>query len=383
MNNFEFYCPTKVVFGKDTHETVASNIKKFGGSRVLLHYGSQSAVKSGLIDKIKSYLKADNIDFMELGGVLPNPRLSMVYEGIKLCKSHKLDFVLAVGGGSVIDSAKAIALGATADCDVWDFFLRKSDPTTALPVGCILTIAAAGSETSLSAVIKNDDENTKRGILTDLNRPKFAIMNPELTYSVPKYHIACGVVDILMHTLDRYFTNAKDTDFTDRISEALMQSVLVKGRLTVEQPTNYEARANIMWAGSVTHNTLTGLGKPLDFSVHALERGVSGKYDTAHGAGLAVLWGHWARYVYQDNVEQFTQYANRVFGVDTALEGIEKTVDFFKSIDMPTTFKELGVEDADIDEIAASATMAGKVKVGTFKPLDIEEVKIILKNARG
>lgn len=393
MNNFEFYSPTKVIFGKDSETNVGVQIKRFSGSRVLLHYGSNSAKNSGLIDKIKSHLKEEGLFFMEFGGVVPNPRLSKVYEGINICKNNDIDFILAVGGGSVIDSGKAIAIGTASDGDVWDFFNKKRVPAKALPVGCILTIAAAGSETSMSCVIKNEDENIKRGLLTDLNRPKFAIMNPELTYTVPKYQIACGIVDIIMHTLDRYFTPTKDTDFIDRLSEGLLVSVIKNGSISIKSPKDYSARANLMWAGSISHNTLTGTGKEFDFSNHALEHEVSGKYDIAHGAGLSCLWGNWARYVYKKDIMRFAQYANRVFNIDmnfnepeiTAIEGIEKTESYFKSIGMPTSFKEAGINvtDDDIIDMSKKCTFFGERKVGVFYSLDYDDIKIILENARG
>lgn len=392
MDNFEFYSPTKVLFGKGVEANVGTEIKLFGGSRVLLHYGTGSAKKSGLIDKVKSYLDEAGLFYFEFGGVVANPRLSKVYEGIELCKEHNIDFILAVGGGSVIDSAKAIALGTASGGDVWDFFSRKRVPHKALPIGAILTIAAAGSETSMSCVIKNEDEGIKRGVLTDLNRPKFSIMNPELTYTVSKYQVACGIVDIMMHTLDRYFTTTKDTDFIDRISEALLQSVIKNGTLSIIEPENYAARANLMWAGSVSHNTLTGTGKALDFANHAMEHEVSGKYDIAHGAGLASLWGHWARYVYKQDVMKFAQYAVRVFNVSmdfenpekTAIIGIEKTVEYFKSIGMPTNFKEAGINptDDDIIDMATKCTFYGERKIGTFKVLDFDDIKHILESAR-
>jgi len=393
MNNFEFYSPTKVIFGKDSESNVGFQIKSFGGSRVLLHYGSNSAKSTGLIDKVKSYLEEEGLFFVEFGGVVSNPRLSKVYEGIKICKENDIDFILAVGGGSVIDSSKAIAIGMASGGDVWDFFIKTRVPHKALPVGCILTIAAAGSETSMSCVIKNESQNVKRGLLTDLNRPKFAIMNPELTYTLSKYQLACGIVDIIMHTLDRYFTPTKHTDFIDRISEGLIISVIKNGIISIKDPKNYSARANLMWAGSISHNTLTGTGKEFDFSNHAMEHEVSGKYDIAHGAGLSCLWGNWARYVYKKDIMRFAQYATRVFSIEmdfnnpekTALEGIEKTESYFKSIGMPIKFKEAGINvtDEDIIDMSKKCTFFGERTIGAFETLDYEDIKIILENARG
>ena len=393
MNNFEFYVPTKVIFGKDEESKVGEQVVAFGGSRVLLHYGSNSSKESGLIDKVKKYLDEAGLFYVEFGGVVANPRLSKVYTGIELCKEHNIDFILAVGGGSVIDSGKAIAMGVASGGDVWDFFSRKRVPEHALPVGVVLTIAAAGSETSMSCVIKNEEENIKRGVISDLNRPKFAIMNPELTYTVPEYQIACGIVDIIMHTLDRYFSPTKETDFIDRISEGLLHSVMHTGKRTLKDPINYSARANLMWAGSISHNTITGTGKVFDFSNHAIEHEVSGKYDIAHGAGLSCLWGNWARYVYKQDIMRFAQYAVNVLNVDmdferpeaTALEGIERTEAYFKSIGMPTNFKEAGIEvtDEDIIDMAKKCTFFGGRKIGSFRVLGYDDITIILKNARG
>ena len=394
MQNFEFYSPTKMIFGADTQATLSKHIADFGGSRILLHYGGNSALKSGLIDELRNQLKTANIHFVELGGVLPNPRLKLVREGIDLCRIHNLDMIIAVGGGSVIDSAKAIGVGVKYTAgDVWDLFTQKATPTDCLPIGCILTIASAGSESSKSCVIRNEDEPTKRGILTDIIRPKFAILNPELTYGLSPFQLACGISDIIMHTLDRYFTDATATDITDRISEGLISTVMAHGTVVMKDPEHYPSHANIMWAGSLSHNTLTGLGKPFDFSVHALERGVSGGFDTAHAAGLTALWGHWARFVYKDNLMKFCQFAVNVHGVEmdfenpekTAMLGIEKMEAFFKSINMPTTLRKLMADSLltakNIDAIANYATANGTVTVGTFRKLNKSEVIKILNNS--
>jgi len=392
MDNFIYQIPTKVIFGKDTESLAGKEIKSLGASRVLLHYGGQSAKSSGLIDNVNASLKEAGLFHIELGGVLPNPRLSKVEEGVKLCRENSIDFILAVGGGSVIDSAKAISLGAAGDCPVWDFYERKQIPKKGIMHGAIPTIAAAGSETSNSAVITNEDGWIKKGLTTELNRPKFAIMNPKLTYSVPAYHTACGITDIMMHTMDRYFSHTKDTDFTDRVSEALLQSVIQAGKIVMKNPTDYAARADLMWAGSISHNGLTGLGKVTDFAPHQLEHELSGKYDVAHGAGLAAIWGHWARYVYKKNIMKFAQFAQRVFNVSmnfenpeaTALEGIERTENYFRSIGMPVNLKELGIDPSpeDYHDMAEKCTYFGKRTIGGFQVLKYKDIKAIYQAAR-
>lgn len=388
MQNFEFYSPTKIFFGKKTEEKIADYIKEFDGVRVLLHYGQGSAVKSGLIGVIKQNLRDNDMYFTELAGVIPNPRLSLVEEGIDLCKEHKIDFILAVGGGSVIDSAKAIAVGVEEEGELWDFFLRKRDVTKALPIGCVLTIASAGSEASNSCVIRNEDENVKRGILSDIIRPRFAVLNPVLTFGVTGYQLACGISDIIMHTLDRYFTDVKDTYLTDKISESILTTAMKFGRLSLEDPFNYEVRANLMWAGCLSHNTLTELGKPRDFSVHAMERGISGYYDTAHPAGLTILWPGWARHVYKQDLPRFCQYAVNVMHaemnyenpIETAIEGIRRTEAYFRNIGMPTTFSDANIFPTSerIEEIANFATVGGTI--GTFAKLYKEDVINIIKD---
>ena len=389
MRDFEFYSPTKMIFGKSKEDTIGQHIKDFGGNRVLLHYGQSSAVKSGLIGNIKHKLENLGIEYVELPGVQPNPRLSLVRRGIQLCKEYNLDFILAVGGGSVIDSAKAIGVGAADHGDVWDFFTRERTPTASYPIGCVLTIASAGSESSNSCVVRNEEENVKRSILTDIIRPKFAILNPSLTFGLPKYHIACGISDIIMHTLDRYFTDAKDTGITDRVSEGILVTAMNYGKISLDDPYNYSARANLMWAGSLSHNTLTECGKPRDFSVHAIERGISGSYDIAHPAGLTIVWPNWARYVYKYNIMRFAEYAVNVMGCKmnfenpeaTAIEGIEKTEEYFKSIDMPTSFGDANLfpTGEKMEEIAGYAVGAGDI--GTFKKLNKEDIKHILSEA--
>ena len=394
MINFEYYSPTKVIFGKDTEKQVGAEIKKLGVKKVLVHYGGGSAVKSGLLDRVYASLDEAGISYVSLGGVKPNPRLSLVYEGIELAKKEGVDFLLAVGGGSVIDSSKAIAYALANDVeDIWDYFIGKGAPTACAPVGVILTIAASGSETSNSCVITKEEGWLKRSLNTDLARPKFAIMNPELTYSLPWYQTACGAVDIMMHTMERYFTNVKHVELTDRIAEGLLVTVLQNAPKLLENPQDYDARAELMWAGSLSHNGLTGTGRIGDFASHKIEHEIGGMFDVAHGAGLAAIWGSWARYVYKNDIGRFAQFAVRVHGCEmdfdnpeaTALEGIRKMEDFYRLMKMPTNLRELGlpdVTDEQIFEMADKCTNHGAIKVGSFVPLTTEDIVAILKMAR-
>lgn len=391
MNNFDWYAPTHIVFGRGTESEVSSLLKSSKCNRVLLHYGSGSVIRTGLLDKIKSSLENACIDYVELGGVVANPRLSLVYEGIELAKSKGVDFILAVGGGSVIDSAKAIAYGAAADFDVWDLYDRKRTPESALPVGVVLTIAAAGSEMSNSSVITNEDGGIKRGYSNNIVRPKFAILNPELTMTLPDFQTACGCTDIMMHTMERYFTSAGNMELTDGIAEALLRTVIKNTLILVEDPKNYEARAEVMWAGSLSHNGLTGCGNGGDdFATHRIEHEISGMFDVAHGAGLAAIWGSWARYVLDDCLPRFKQFATNVWNVEdsgdcreVALEGIARTEDFFKSIGMPISLNDFGFELTDevIDELAEKCEKAVGGKVGAAKVLYRDDFKEIYKLA--
>lgn len=391
MNNFDWYAPTHIVFGRGTESEVSSLLKSSKYTRVLLHYGSGSVIRTGLLDKIKSSLDKAGIDYIELGGVVANPRLSLVYEGIELAKSKGVDFILAVGGGSVIDSAKAIAYGAAADFDVWDLYDRKRTPESALPVGVVLTIAAAGSEMSNSSVITNEDGGIKRGYSNNMVRPKFAILNPELTMTLPDFQTACGCTDIMMHTMERYFTSAGNMELTDGIAEALLRTVIKNALILVEDPKNYEARAEVMWAGSLSHNGLTGCGNGGDdFATHRIEHEISGMFNVAHGAGLAAIWGSWARYVLDDCLPRFKQFATNVWNVEdsgdcreVALEGIARTEDFFKSIGMPISLNDFGVELTDevIDELAEKCEKAVGGKVGAAKVLYRDDFKEIYKLA--
>ncbi|MBR4868382.1 MAG: iron-containing alcohol dehydrogenase, partial [Clostridia bacterium] len=367
MHSFQYYTPTKVVFGSNTHLQVGELIKDQNCRKVLLHFGGQSARQSGLLDAIEAVLRAERIDYITLGGVVPNPRLSLVYEGIELCKKEQVDFILAVGGGSVIDSAKAIGYGVTNEGDVWEFYDRKRHATACLPIGVVLTIAAAGSEMSDSSVITKDDGGIKRGYSNDLCRPKFAVMNPDLTLTLPDYQTACGCTDILMHTMERYFTNGDHLELTDTIAEGLMRTVMHYARVLKMEPQNQKARHEIMWAGSLSHNGLTGCGNSgNDYATHGLEHELSGMFDVAHGAGLAAVWGSWARYVCDHCLDRFYRYAVNVIGIpegdqkSVALMGIEKTEEFFRFIGMPTSIKELGLSPThkQVEELAEKFAIA-------------------------
>jgi len=391
MNNFDWYAPTHIVFGRGTESEVSSLLKSSKCNRVLLHYGSGSVIRTGLLGKIKSSLDKAGIDYIELGGVVANPRLSLVYEGIELAKSKGVDFILAVGGGSVIDSAKAIAYGAAADFDVWDLYDRKRTPESALPVGVILTIAAAGSEMSNSSVITNEDGGIKRGYSNNMVRPKFAILNPELTMTLPDFQTACGCTDIMMHTMERYFTSAGNMELTDGIAEALLRTVIKNALILVEDPKNYEARAEVMWAGSLSHNGLTGCGNGGDdFATHRIEHEISGMFNVAHGAGLAAIWGSWARYVLDDCLPRFKKFATNVWDIkdsgddrEVALAGISRTEAFFKRIGMPISLRDFGFELTDevINELSEKCERAVGGKVGAAKVLYRDDFKEIYKLA--
>ena len=392
MYNFEYYTPTFIEFGKKAEEKVAQLIKAQNGKKVLIHYGGHSAKKSGLIDKIEKLLTEENIPYVELGGVVPNPRLSLVYKGIELAKKENVDFILAVGVGSVIDSAKAIGYGIANEGDVWDFYAQKRVTDKCAPVGVVLTIAAAGSEMSNSSVITNDETGLKRSYHTEISRPRFAIMNPEFTMTLPEYQTACGCTDIMMHTMERYFTAGETMELTDKIAESVMQIVLKNAPILLEQPDNYESRAEVMWAGSLSHNGLTGCGiKNKDFATHMLEHELGGVYDVAHGAGLAAVWGSWARYVYKECLGRFKKFAINVMNVEEvgsdeeiALKGIEAMEKFYHSIGMPTSIKELGLElsDADIEKLADQCCDACGGHKGSAKVLYREDIVKIYKMAR-
>ena len=394
MRSFEYFAPTRVIFGKDSHLQIGDILKEEGCHKVLIHYGGHSAISSGLLDEIKKCLTDADIDFVTLGGVVPNPRLSKVREGIELCRKENVDFILAVGGGSVIDSGKAIGYGvANPWTDVWNFFLKTETPTACLPIGVIPTIAASGSEMSGSCVITNEEGWLKRGSTrSDLCRPKFALMNPRLTYSLPQYQTESGCVDILMHTMERYFVNIETMEITDSISESLMQTVIYNARILMKEPDNYSARAEIMWAGSLSHNGLTGCGTGGgDWACHQLEHELGGIYNVTHGAGLAAIWGSWARYVYEVNPERFAQFATNVFDIpcgtdyeETALAGIEAMENFFRSVEMPTSLHELGLDltDQEIHDLAFKCSFEDTRTIGVFKQLNMKDMEKIYLMAR-
>lgn len=394
MRGFEYYTPTRVIFGKDTHLQAGSLLKEYGCKKALIHYGGNSAVASGLLDEIKASLREAGVEYVALGDVVPNPRLSKVREGIRLCREENVDFILAVGGGSVIDSSKAIGYGvANPWTDVWNFFLKTEVPTDCLPIAAIPTIAASGSEMSSSCVITNEEGWLKRGSArSDLCRPKFALLNPRLTYTLPQYQTESGCVDILMHTMERYFVNLETMEVTDSISESLMQTVIYNARILMKEPGNYNARAEIMWAGSLSHNGLTGCGTGGgDWACHQLEHELGGLYDVAHGAGLSALWGSWARYVYLENPERFAQFATNVFDIPcfsdfekTALAGIEAMEDFFRSIKMPTSLHELGLDldEKQIHDLAFRCSFEDTRTIGVFKQLNMKDMEKIYLMAR-
>ncbi|MBR4555731.1 MAG: iron-containing alcohol dehydrogenase [Ruminococcus sp.] len=355
MNGFNFFSPTEFVFGKGRENECGEFVKKYGGSKVLIHYGGQSAVKSGLLDRVKASLDKSGIYWCELGGVKPNPRDTLVYQGIELCRSEKVDLILAVGGGSVIDSAKAIAMGVPYEGDFWDFYSGKR-PEKALPVATVLTIAAAGSEGSGDSVITKEDGMLKRGAGGDCLRPRFSIMDPELTQTLPAYQTACGATDIMAHVFERYFTNTPEVEITDRLCEAVLLTMVKETPRVIADPNNYEARANIMWAGTVAHTNIVGVGRDQDWNSHGIEHELSALYDCAHGAGLAVIMPAWMEFVYKHNIMRFCQMATRVFGCNmdfenpenTALAGIRAFRTFLRGIGMPINFAELGAKEEDI-----------------------------------
>lgn len=386
MRDFTYYTPTKVFFGKGKHKDVGQIIKGYGFYKIMLQYGMSSIKKSGLYDEIMLSLKNSGIKVVEMGGVEPNPKLDFIRKAVKIAKEERVELILAVGGGSVIDSSKFTALGAVNDFDVWDMPMGKNQPNGALPVGCVLTLAAAGSEMSASAVMTNMEENIKKGFGCELNRPLFAICNPELTYSVNSYHTACGIVDIMAHTMERYFFPCEDTPLTDRIAEGLLKSVIEAGRVLMTDPENYEERATMMWASSLSHNNLTGCGRENALAVHQLEHALSGEFDhIAHGAGLAVLFPAWARYIYKENIGRFAQFARNVWDVadpedDTAaLKGIEAMADFYKEIGMPATLREFGIENK-AERLADLCTFGKTRTVKSYIELDFNVIKEIFES---
>lgn len=394
MKDFNYYAPTEVVFGEKSEEQVARLVKKYGGTKVLVHYGGQSAIRSGLLVKIIGLLQEAGIDFVKLGGVVPNPRLSLAQKGIELCRKEGVDFILAVGGGSVIDSSKCIAYGVPYEGNVWDFYLGKAKATAMLPLAAVLTIPAAGSEMSESSVITNEEGDVKLGYSNNLSRPKFAIMNPCRTFTLPPYQTAAGVTDMMMHTMERYFTKDDDMDLTTDLAEALLRSMKNAVFAVLKNPEDYRYRAQIMWGGSLMHNGLTGCGVSDDWATHQLEHELSGMFDVTHGAGLAAVWPSWARYVMHENVSRFVRFAVNVMDVPndftdpegTALKGIEAMERFYHAIGMPINIKELigrDITDAEIKEMTRKCSRDNKATCGCLKVLKAKDMEAIYQMARG
>lgn len=388
MLNFEYLSPTKIIFGHEAELKVGQEVSKYG-KKILLHYGGGSIKSSGLYNRIVTSLQAEGIEFIELGGVKPNPRVGLIREGIKICREQGIGFILAVGGGSVIDSAKAMAIGVPYTGDVWDFYDGKALPNKSLPVGVVVTIAAAGSETSMSSVITNEDGWFKRGLNVDVTRPAFAILNPELTYTVSSYQTACGAVDIIAHVMERYFTNAQNVDLTDRLCEATIKSVIKNAPLVLEKPDDYDARAEIMWAAATAHNGYLGVGRSEDWASHQIEHELSARYDLAHGAGLAIIFPAWMKYVYTHDIARFAQFAVRVFGVEydygnperTALEGIKRLEEFYKDLGMPTRLSDIDVKEDVLGELADKCKKSKSGTTGFFVRLNRNDIINIFKLA--
>jgi alcohol dehydrogenase YqhD (iron-dependent ADH family) len=392
MLDFNFYSPTKFYFGREREKEVGKVLKEWGGTRVLLHSSGGSSEKSGLMDRVRQAMDAEGIYYVELKGVVPNPRLSLVREGIELCRKEQLNFVLAVGGGSVVDSAKAIALGANYDGDVWDFYSKGIKAGKVLPIGTIITLAATGSEASNSSVITNTDDPDnwiKTGFNADEIRPTFSIMNPELTFSLPNYQKAAGATDIMAHALERYLTNTVDVDLTDKLTEGLIQSVLSAIQEALADSEDYEAHATLMWAGTLAHNNLLGLGREQDWASHQIEHQISAHNDMTHGAGLAVVMPAFMAYTLDKHVDRYYLFATRVMGVqpnpyrkkDTAKEGIRRYRDFLRSIGMPTTLEEIGLKEEDLPQVIKGVRKNNGDKTGYLQPLTEEDIVEMLKLA--
>lgn len=390
MNNFRFWSPTEFVFGRNTVAKTAQLIKRNGGTKVLIHYGGQSAIKSGLLAQIEDLLQNEFVDYVKLGGVVPNPEDTLVYEGIELCRKEKVNFILAVGGGSVIDSAKAIAAGVPYAGDFWNFFEGTVAINKALPVATVLTIPAAGSEGSDSMVITKTDGMLKRGAGSYCLRPVFSIMDPELTFSLPTNQTAYGIADMMAHIMERYFTQTKDVEVTDRMCEGLLKAIIKEAPIVIKEPKNYEARANIMWAGTVAHNGICGVGREEDWATHGLEHELSALYGVAHGAGLAVMFPAWMKFVYTSGVDRFVQFAVRVWDIEesgdkkeTALKGIQALKEFFSSIGLPVNFEQLGAKASDIHKLIDTLKINSGGTLGNFRKLDMEDCRAIYEIAAG
>lgn len=388
MQNFEFHNPTKIIFGRGAEANVGKEVAAIS-KKVLLHFGGGSIKASGLYDRVTASLKAAGVAWIELGGVKPNPRLSLVHEGVRLCKQHGLGLILAVGGGSVIDSAKAIAMGAVIEGDVWDFYLGKGGPKAALPIGTVLTIPAAGSEASTGTVITNEQGWLKRAVNSELIYPRFSILNPELAMTLPPFQIACGATDILAHLMERYFTNVGHVAFTDRLIEATMKTVIAEAPKVLANPNDYDAMAELMWAGTIAHNNLLNTGRVGDWGSHDIEHEISGIYDVAHGAGLAVVFPAWMKHVLKHDLDRFVQWAVRVWNVEldvfdkeaTARAGIARLEAFFHSLGLGTTLPSLGIKDDRIAEMAKKSTDGDVRTIGNFVKLDSKAVAEILRLA--
>lgn len=388
MKNFVYQLPTKFLFGHGAENEVGREVRALGGTKVLIHYGGGSAVRSGLIDRVKKALDTENIGYVELGGVQPNPRDTMVYKGITLARREGVDFVLAVGGGSSIDSSKAIAHGLQYDGDFWDFFCGRAKPEKTTPLGVVLTMSAAGSESSNSCVITQESTKTKRGLRSELNRPRFAAMNPELAMTLPPYQIACGATDILAHIMERYFTCETEVDLTDRLCEGAMQAIIRAAKIAVKTPDSYDAQAQLMWGSTIAHNETLGVGRVSDFGSHQIEHELSALYDVPHGAGLAVVFPAWMRFQLSKNPMRFAQFAVRVYGCSmdfehpecTALAGVEAHEAFLREIGMPVTLRELGARAEDIPALAAKTkkTNLETMTTGGAFPMTTQDIEAIL-----
>ena len=393
IKDFNFYAPTRVVFGRNAENEIANLVKSNGGHKILIHFGGGSAERSGLLNVIRKQFKDAHLAFVELGGVVPNPLLSKVNEGIELCRKENVDFILAVGGGSVIDSSKAIGYGVPYNGDVWDFWCGKSIPQACMPIGVVLTIPAAGSEMSSSCVITKDDGLLKRGINSDLCRCRFAVMNPERTYTLPPYQTAAGATDIMMHTMERYFSKYEEMTLTDAIAEAILRTVKDSALVVMEHPEDYRQRAQIMWAGSLAHNDLTECGTEKDFATHRLEHELSALFGVTHGAGLAAIWPSWARYVKARHLNRFVRFAVNVMGIEndfsnpdeTAEKGICAMEDFYRKIGMPTNIHELlgrEITDDEINIMVDKCSRGGTISVGAMEVLGQKEMREIYEMAR-
>lgn len=389
MLNFDYGAPTRIIFGKDTQHQIGQLAAQYGYKKLLVHYGGGSVVRSGLLEDVKKALTQAGVAFVELGGVKPNPCDNLVYDGAALCKREGVDAILAVGGGSVMDSAKAIALAAPDDGDFWDFYQRTRTPKEHLPVCTIVTLAASGSEASNSAVITNTKTRQKMGLGIPQNYPVFSILNPELTYTLPAYQTACGCADMMAHVLERYFTNTDQVGLSDRLLESVMQTILQYGPIALRQSDHYGARANLMWAGTLAHNGLFGMGREGDWGSHKLEHILSARYDVAHGAGMAVIFPAWMQVQYKHNIPLFSQLFQRLFGIQpdrdqpeqTILQGIEMLRSFYRSLGLPTTLGQLGVPKEDIPWLVQHVQRDASGKVGSFHPLDDQGIQAVYEHA--